>query len=58
MRPNDVATSNQILVGAMGQPNKGMEQSKPEYLVGPWHTALGIIESGFAAHAQCWTDLK
>jgi hypothetical protein len=38
--------------------NKGMELSKPEYLVGVWPTELGVIESGFAAHAQCWTDVK
>jgi hypothetical protein len=36
--------------------NKGMKLSKPEYLVGGWPTRLGIIESGFAAHAQCSTD--
>jgi hypothetical protein len=37
-------------------PNKGMELSKPQYLVGGWPTRLGIIESGFAAHAQCSAD--
>jgi hypothetical protein len=39
-------------------PNKGMEQSNPEYLVGGRRTGLCVIESGFAAHAQCWTDLR
>jgi hypothetical protein len=36
--------------------NKGMKLSKPEYLVGAWPIGLGIIESGFAAYAQCWAD--
>jgi hypothetical protein len=39
-----------------GPPNKGMKLSKPEYLVGGWPTGLGIIESGFAAYAQCSAD--
>jgi hypothetical protein len=37
-------------------PNKGMELSKPEYLVGGWLTRHGITESGFAAHARCSAD--
>jgi hypothetical protein len=37
--------------------NKGMELSKPEYLVGGWPIRLGVTESGFAAHAQCCADL-
>jgi hypothetical protein len=39
--------------GKTGLSNKGMKLSKPEYLVGRWPTRLGIIESGFAAYAQC-----
>jgi hypothetical protein len=38
-------------------PNKGIEQSKPEYLGGSWPIRLGVVESGFAAHAQCSADL-
>jgi hypothetical protein len=41
---------------AGGLPNKGMELSKPEYRGRIWPTRLGIMESGFAAHAPCWTD--
>jgi hypothetical protein len=37
-------------------PNKGIELSKPEYLGGSWPIMLSVAESGFAAHAQCWTD--
>jgi hypothetical protein len=33
-----------------------MKLSKPAYLGGSWHSWLGIIESGFAAYAQCSTD--
>ena len=33
-----------------------MKLSKPEYLGGGWFVGLGIIESGFAAYAQCWAD--
>ena len=35
-----------------------MKLSKPEYLVGSWAIRRGIIESGFAAYAQCSTDLS
>jgi hypothetical protein len=38
-------------------PNKGMELSKPEYLGGDWPIRPAVIESGFAAHAQCYPDL-
>jgi hypothetical protein len=38
-------------------PNKGMKLSKPEYLVGGGPVRRGIIESGFAAYAQCSPDL-
>jgi hypothetical protein len=37
-------------------PNKGIELSKPEYLGGSWPIMLSIVESGFAAHAQCSAD--
>jgi hypothetical protein len=37
-------------------PNKGMKLSKPGYLEGIWPVRLTIIESGFAAYAQCSTD--
>jgi len=33
--------------------NKGMKLSKPEYLGGGRRVRPGIIESGFAAYAQC-----
>ena len=36
--------------------NKGMKLAKPETLGGCWHDSLGIIESGFAAYAQCCAD--
>jgi hypothetical protein len=35
-----------------------MELSKPDYLGGGWPINVGIIESGFAAHAQCSADPK
>jgi len=38
-------------------PNKGMKLSKPQSLGGRWPLRLGVIESGFAAYAQCWADL-
>jgi hypothetical protein len=37
-------------------PNEGMKLSKPEYLGGSRPIRSGIIESGFAAYAQCWAD--
>jgi hypothetical protein len=37
-------------------PNMGIELSKPGYLGGGWPIRLGVVESGFAAHAQCWAD--
>jgi hypothetical protein len=41
-------------VGGSEEPqNKGMKLSKPEYLGGLWPARSGIIESGFAAYAQC-----
>ena len=40
----------------MAQANKGMKLSKPEYLVGGWPIRPVVLESGFAAYAQCWTD--
>jgi hypothetical protein len=39
-------------------PNKGIELSKPEYLGGSWPIMLSIVESGFAAYAQCSTDSR
>jgi hypothetical protein len=39
-------------------PNKGMKLSKPGDLGGSWPRRSGIIEPGFAAHAQCWVDLR
>jgi hypothetical protein len=33
-----------------------MKLTKPEYLGGDWPIRSGIVESGFAAYAQCWTD--
>jgi hypothetical protein len=39
-----------------GPSNKGMKLSKPDYLVGRWPIRIGIIESGFAAYAQCSAD--
>jgi len=41
-----------------GPSNKGMKLSKPDYLVGRWPIRLGIIESGFAAYAQCYAELS
>jgi len=41
----------------MGPHNKGMKLSKPGDLGGSWPQRSGIIESGFAAYAQCSTDL-
>jgi hypothetical protein len=38
--------------------NKGMKLSKPEYLGGGGRGRAGIIESGFAAYAPCWTDIS
>ena len=37
-------------------PNKGMKLSKPGDSGGSWSLRSGIIESGFAAYAQCSTD--
>jgi hypothetical protein len=37
--------------------NKRMKLSKPGDLGGSWPAWSGIIESGFAAYAQCWADL-
>jgi hypothetical protein len=34
--------------------NKGMKLSTPEYLGGSWQDRPFVIESGFAAYAQCW----
>jgi hypothetical protein len=42
-----------VLAVAAATPNKGIKLSKPEYLGGSWPINLGIIESGFAAYAQC-----
>jgi hypothetical protein len=39
-----------------GPHNKGMKLSKPEYLGGSQPVRPGIIESGFAAYAQCSAD--
>jgi len=39
----------------MARPNNGMKPSKPEFLVGGWSIRVGIIESGFAAYAPCYT---
>ena len=39
--------------GSEAPPNKGMKLTKPENLVGSWLISPGIIESGFAAYAQC-----
>jgi hypothetical protein len=39
-----------------GPQNKGMKQSKPEYLRGGWPIGPGIVESGFAAYAPCYVD--
>jgi hypothetical protein len=35
-----------------------MKLTKPEYLGGSWHLRSRVIESGFAAYAQCYPDLK
>jgi outer membrane protein assembly factor BamE (lipoprotein component of BamABCDE complex) len=40
----------------IGPSNKGIELSKPESPGGSWPTRLGVVESGFAAHAQCYAD--
>ena len=37
-------------------PNKGMKLSKPGDSGGSWSLRSGIIESGFAAYAQCSAD--
>jgi hypothetical protein len=42
----------------MAQANKGMKLSKPEYLVGGWPIRPVVLESGFAAYAQCSADTK
>ena len=44
--------------GADGPPNEGMKLTKPEYLGGRRYGRPGVIESGFAAYAQCSTDLS
>jgi hypothetical protein len=36
--------------------NKGMKLSKPEYRGGSWPLRLSVIQSGFAAYAQCYPD--
>jgi hypothetical protein len=36
--------------------NKGMKLSTPEYLGGSWQDRPFVIESGFAAYAQCSAD--
>ena len=41
-----------------GPQNKGMKLSKPECLVGRWPISLCIIQSGFAAYAQCCPDFS
>ena len=41
-----------------GRSNKGMKLSKPEDRGGSWPLRSGIIESGFAAYAQCSTDVS
>jgi hypothetical protein len=57
-RPDDISDARCPLAAAcMHEPsNKGMKLSKPEYLVGSSPVRTGIIESGFAAYAQCCAD--
>ena len=38
--------------------NKGMKLSKPEYLGGSRPLRSGVIQAGFAAYAQCSTDVR
>jgi hypothetical protein len=37
-------------------PNKGMKLSKPGDVGGSWPRQAGVVESGFAAYAQCSAD--
>jgi hypothetical protein len=43
---------------ARRSPSHHMKLTKPEYLGGSWHLRSRVIESGFAAYAQCYPDLK
>jgi hypothetical protein len=47
-----------VTAGAAVPPNKGMKLSKPESLGGASPVRSTIIESGFAAYAQCSADLE
>jgi len=49
-----MALEREVFADATWAHNKGMKLSKPGDLGGSWPLRSGIIESGFAAYAQCW----